>query len=129
MVDEKKKTYGRFWPTEEEEMERYEAEQKRKRRREQEIKEKGWLVTVEIRGEKSKTLETGSLRIKPEHTEEGIRETLVEQLERTPGARELVARKNICSIFRATKKEDGTIEIKQDLDMPGKKHKKALKNG
>ena len=125
MVDEKKKTYGRFRLTEDEKDALVEAE---KERREREEEEKGWLVTVEIRGEKSKTLETGSLRIKPEHTEEGIRETLVEQLERTPDARELIARKNICSIFRATKKEDGTIEIKQDLDISGEKHKKDLKN-
>lgn len=126
MVDEKKKTYGRFRLTEDEKDALVGAE---KERREREIKEKGWLVTVEIRGEKSKTLETGSLRIKSEHTEEGIREMLVEQLERMPDARELIARKNIYSIFRATKKEDGTIEIKQDLDISGKKHKKALKNG
>jgi hypothetical protein len=116
-------------PTEEEEMERYEAEQKRKRRREREEEEKGWLVTVEIRGEKSETLETGSLRIKPEHTEEGIREALIERLERIPNARELIARRNICSIFRATKEEDGTIDIEQDLDISGEKYKKDLKNG
>lgn len=125
MVDEKKKTYGRFRLTEDEKDALVEAE---KERREREIKEKGWLVTVEIRGEKSKTLETGSLRIKPEHTEEGIRETLVEQLERTPDARELIARKNIYSIFHATKKEDGTIDIEQDLDISGEKYKKDLKN-
>jgi len=116
-------------PTEDEKATReYLAKLEREERREREIKEKGWLVTVEIRGEKLKTLETGSLRIKPEHTEEGIRETLVEQLERTPGARELIARRNICSIFRATKKEDGTIDIEQDLDISGEKYKKDLKN-